>query len=866
MPARCLLKTLHAMGAIPFLLAIGAHPALADTLPAYCGGVGAKGYTPPAVTIPSVILNRGTVITVTNASVVVNGDTSSVEALVANPGPDGISIQEAIMATNNDPGTWVIQFAPALKGSTINVDSQAGLPYLTGGNVTINGDIDGDGKPDITLTSVFTASLTAPRGEPALSVTSGGNTLYALALDAVGVSIRPPSAGLLGATGKTFSNITISNLVMSNQSFYGGIGLSSSTSTSTPSSAPVTRNTWDNLSITGNTISGTVSGPRSAITLYLLGSAGDTLQHTTIANNNIVVGLDVTDAQGLGIDIDVGQGLGSNNNQALDTLIANNTIAGALIDNNIRIGADVGWTGIRIAEGEIAASANLIDGVQIIANQIRVTRPDPTNSFPVTTGILVQLGDGASDFLFPTLRPIQYSEHNIARNINILSNTIGNDGILVSGANSGNANNVIDNLSILGNTMTGVPGNGVMIEGGSNGGYYSRPTTGNTLSSVLVQHNSIQVTPLITPLLSNACNCFPKELGISLAGIMVMAGWLEPGNSVNGISISNNDVDTPTIGIGLIAGFGVGAPGTGSLFPADNNVVSAAQISCNQVDQVPTLGVAASPGIKGINVMAGVDAATGNQIQQLSVHDNLVGGVLGDASLFAYLGSGASGNAISVSGSSGTSGPVNSATFQQRALAPGSLVSLFGLNLNGATVRFDSVTAPILYASSSQLNLQVPWELQGKSSSSVTVTVNSIASATQSVALGAADPGIFSLGAPQGGQGAIVNVAGILVDAHSPAHAGDYLQIYTTGLGAVTNTPQTGVQAAANPLSRLIGNLTATIGGVPAFVTFAGLAPGFVGLYQVNVQVPQGVAAGDAVPVMLSTGAAVSNGVTISVR
>ena len=100
----------------------------------------------------------------------------------------------------------------------------------------------------------------------------------------------------------------------------------------------------------------------------------------------------------------------------------------------------------------------------------------------------------------------------------------------------------------------------------------------------------------------------------------------------------------------------------------------------------------------------------------------------------------------------------------------------------------------------------------------------------------------------------------------APAHAGDYLLIFATGLGAVSNTPQTGATAVASPLSSLIGNAAVTIGGVPAPVGFAGLAPGFVGLYQVNVQVPQGVAAGDAVPVMLSTGATVSNVVTISVR
>ena len=164
------MKTRRAMRAIPCLLAIGVLPAPADQLPAYCGAVGAKSYTPPKVTIPAVVLNRGTVITVTNATMVVNGDTSSVKALVANPGSDGISLLEAITATNNDPGTWVIQFAPALKGSTIVAapPQPLGLFYLTGGNVTINGDINGDGKPDITISSVVRTNM---------SVVSGGNTL-----------------------------------------------------------------------------------------------------------------------------------------------------------------------------------------------------------------------------------------------------------------------------------------------------------------------------------------------------------------------------------------------------------------------------------------------------------------------------------------------------------------------------------------------------------------------------------------------------------------------------------------------------------------------------------------------------------------
>jgi uncharacterized protein (TIGR03437 family) len=822
----------HALGAIPFLLAAGAFPALTDTLPAHCGGVGAKSYTPPPYTVPAVVLNRGAVITVTNATVAINGDTSSVAALLANPGADGISIEEAINATNNDPGTWNIQFVPALKGSTIVVDSAPGgtLSGLSGGNVTINGDINGDGQPDITLTSMSGMG-------PGFVVASGGNTLYALALQNFrwGVWVSPPGPE---ANGMTFSNITISNLVITNTQI-AGIYLF-------PADAS---DTWDHLQITGNTITGNVSGPIDAIDLELGSTGGDTLQHTTIANNNIVLPMPGAG----GIAMNFGAGLGATNNQALDTLIANNVISASLPQ-----------FGIRIATGVGSASGNLIDGMQVIGNQIDVTGPVPVGGSGQPSGIIVASGDAASDDFHPPLFPIQYSENNILRNLSILSNTIagnGGFGINLEVACCGNRNNTIDSLSILGNTI-GVTQNGVLLMTGSSGGYYSRTTTANVLSNVLVESNTIQMTPTI-------CNCYP--LGLTFGGINVIAGWEEPGNSVNGILIANNEVDTPLVGISIIGGVGGSGAPSAPVSPADNNVVSGAQISCNQVDQAPTLGLQ-FPGIQGIDVTAGMLNASGNQIQQPAVVNNLVAGALGGTSFFSYLGLGAPGNSISISGSSGpingpqASAPVNSATFQPTALAAGSLVSMFGLNLNGATVQFNNLSAPVIYTSASQLNVQVPWELQGSPYTWVTVTANSITSTLVSVQVGPADPGIFSLGAPQGGQGAIVNLAGMVVDASSPAHAGDYLQIYGTGLGAVSNTPQTGAAAVATPLSQLIGNATATIGGVSTPVSFAGLAPGFVGLYQVNVQVPPGVAPGDAVPVILSAGGLTSNSVTISVR
>ena len=825
----------------------------ADTLPASCGAVGAKSYTPPAYTIPPVVLNRGTVIAVTNATGAVNGDTSSVRALMANPGSDGISLIEAITATNNDPGTWNIQFAPALKGATI----LGGMPYLSGGNVTINGDIDGDGQPDITITST-------------IFVISGGNTVNGLALqNGANVQIQRPSSKfqLPAATGKTFSDITISNLVITNVQ-NEGIVLNSTLGepgTAPPLPALVTRNTWDHILITGNTISTAASGRFLAIDLLIGGTVGDTLQHSTIANNHIVI----QSPGGIGIQVLAGAGLGSTNNQVLDTLIANNVITGTFVESGIHVGAGVG-----------SASNNSLNGIRIIANQMLMTGPGLYPAEP--EGIVIVGGDAASDDMNPPVFPIQYSENNTISNLSILANTIQEKapvagvpgiaplGISVQESCCGNRNNTLDSLSILGNTITGALNAGVVLNGGASGGYYSRTTTADWLSNVLIQANTIQMASAI----SNGCNCYPGGMGITFGGIQVWTGSEEPGDSVNGLSILNNEVDTPLVGISVIGGLGAGGALNAPVSPADNNVVSGAQISCNQVDQAATVAVAPYTGIKGINVVAGLLNASGNQVRQLSVATNLVGGVLNDVSLFAYLGSSGSGNSISLAEASGTiNGPqtgagslVNAATFQRRGLAPGSLVSMFGLNLNGATVQFGGISAPILYASSSQLNLQVPWELQGTPTTTVTVTGNAIGNELESVAVAMSDPGIFSLGIPQGGQGAIENVAGAVVDASSPAHAGDYILIFATGLGAVTNSPPTGAAAVASPLSRLFVYPTATVGGVSAPVSFAGLAPGFIGLYQVNVQVPQGVAAADAVPVVLSTGGTASNTVTISVR
>jgi minor extracellular serine protease Vpr len=85
------------------------------------------------------------------------------------------------------------------------------------------------------------------------------------------------------------------------------------------------------------------------------------------------------------------------------------------------------------------------------------------------------------------------------------------------------------------------------------------------------------------------------------------------------------------------------------------------------------------------------------------------------------------------------------------------------------------------------------------------------------------------------------------------------------GLGAVGNQPADGAASPSNPLAHTTTLAQVSIGGVQTAASFSGLAPGFVGLYQVNVLVPASVAAGSAVPVAVSIGGATSNTVTIAV-
>ena len=194
-------------------------------------------------------------------------------------------------------------------------------------------------------------------------------------------------------------------------------------------------------------------------------------------------------------------------------------------------------------------------------------------------------------------------------------------------------------------------------------------------------------------------------------------------------------------------------------------------------------------------------------------------------------------------------------------LAPGSLISLFGLNfsegqgsaeglplpeeLQSTRILFAGQLMPLLFTSDGQINAMVPYELNVNTQHQILVQRGPTLAEPVSVDLAATQPAIFRTSF-EGTQGLIYkcvqqgtnNCVQVLTDENNPATAGDVLVMYCSGLGEVDPPVAAGV--AAGP-SRTVDELTVEIGGRSARVAFSGLAPGFSGLYQVNAAVPDGV-------------------------
>ena len=218
---------------------------------------------------------------------------------------------------------------------------------------------------------------------------------------------------------------------------------------------------------------------------------------------------------------------------------------------------------------------------------------------------------------------------------------------------------------------------------------------------------------------------------------------------------------------------------------------------------------------------------------------------------------------------------VNAASYAE-TVAPGSIAALFSSNLTdqapqvaatlplpstlaGLTAKVGGIAAPLFFASAGQINLQVP---NGVAVGTATVEVFSAGStspvAAGSVTVADSAPGVFTVDASGKNQASALN-SDFSTNADfdrfpgsRPEASGNFVVIYATGIGRTNPLVGDGQPAPGGPYAVADGPTTVNVGGASGQVLFSGLAPGFVGLWQINV-----VLAG-SLPTNLATNLAVS--------
>jgi adhesin/invasin len=225
---------------------------------------------------------------------------------------------------------------------------------------------------------------------------------------------------------------------------------------------------------------------------------------------------------------------------------------------------------------------------------------------------------------------------------------------------------------------------------------------------------------------------------------------------------------------------------------------------------------------------------------------------------------------------------VNAASFHPGG-APGAVMSIFGSGLSDniyqaltyplptqlgpTTVTVNGNVVPLYYVSPTQIDFEMPG---GAPAEHVQVAVNvgsvssraSLATQPHIASLTEVDPGLF---VNAGDRAAALNQDLTIHSPATPLAAGALVLLFMTGQGPITPSLPDGIAAPANPLSLITGTVGVTIGGMPAQVVYAGVAPGFAGLSQINAVIPAGLVPGDQ-PLFISVNGVSSNVGLITVR
>jgi uncharacterized protein (TIGR03437 family) len=232
----------------------------------------------------------------------------------------------------------------------------------------------------------------------------------------------------------------------------------------------------------------------------------------------------------------------------------------------------------------------------------------------------------------------------------------------------------------------------------------------------------------------------------------------------------------------------------------------------------------------------------------------------------------------------------NAASYVQGAVSPGENIVIFGSGIGPATlttptgtitsfpttlgntqVFFDSIAAPVIYASAGQTSVMVPYGVAGRQTTNIRVVYSGVQGDAIPYNVIAAGPGIYTANSSGTGQGAILNQDFSVNSGSKPAAKNSVVTVYLSGEGATNAPPSAALDGRIAPIDGTglyKPNLavTATIGGQPATVEYYGTAPGIVyGVMQVNLRISANAPSGNQ-PVVISVGPANSQAnVTVAI-
>ena len=208
-------------------------------------------------------------------------------------------------------------------------------------------------------------------------------------------------------------------------------------------------------------------------------------------------------------------------------------------------------------------------------------------------------------------------------------------------------------------------------------------------------------------------------------------------------------------------------------------------------------------------------------------------------------------------------------------LAPGTIVAIYGSALapsptaangelptvlGGTSVFIGGELAPLYYVSGNQINAQLPFDLLPDQEYQLLVLANGGYSTPDTIRIDPATPGVARL---PNGQVIAQHQDFSPVTPSSPAKPGEYLVIYLAGMGLTDKPITAGALSPTSPLASVTVPATVMLDGEPAPVLFAGLSPGFVGLYQINFQVPTNAKSGTLVLQISQMGMAANTSVLV---